>query len=607
MKHMSLASVNAMPIRAPWEMQGVGCSLHSNANHLDAVLAAFLRITSDNVCVMELNGTVVWTNTLPSAPARRGYNPATGSAWERAWPAEHQLKIHTALRTAAHEGQASFAAYTRTAGGSKRFWDVTLARIFLPVAASRFLVATVRQVQESKLSTHDCCSASSVDGLTGLPSTTAFHKELSARTTADADLCRPFALAMLNLDGFKRLNSRAGPQKCDELLAQFADFMIQLAGGAGFFARSGGDEFALICDEPRGAAELRRSVAAMVQQCAEQVSAANPSAKFTVSAGIAMFPTDASTDRDLLTFAQTALRTAKRQGRGKCVLFDGNMRQQLQRHSAMLELARAAIADDRVRPYYQPKVDLRTGKVIGLEALLRWESSGGAVHLPATISAAFDDPEIALQIGNVMLKKVIADLKQWKRAGLLLPVALNVSSADLKNPHFARYLLHSFSEADLPTSLVEIEVTEGVFFDSDDDNVGATLRTLNAAGVRIALDDFGTGYAALTHLKNYPIDVIKIDQSFVKNMTSDPDDRAIVSAIVSLSRDLALDVVAEGIESATQAALLSDLGCCSGQGFLFSEAVLGSEVMEAVRCIEAAALGGNGDQNPPTEVSHATV
>ncbi len=239
----------------------------------------------------------------------------------------------------------------------------------------------------------------------------------------------------------------------------------------------------------------------------------------------------------------------------------------------MMEVAKVAIASDWIKPFYQPKVDLQSGCVVGLEALLRWQKPGAAVELPGSILAAFDDPELATCISETMQNKVLNDIAAWRRAGSALPVAINASAADFRDPDFAGKFLKKLYEVDIPTHLLELEVTEGVFLGLGAADVEEALRELHTAGVRISLDDFGTGFASLSHLKVYPVDVLKIDRSFVNNLPDSPEDRAIVSAMIGLGHNLAIEVVAEGIEAMQQATLLRDMGCHTGQGFLFSRAV----------------------------------
>jgi EAL domain-containing protein (putative c-di-GMP-specific phosphodiesterase class I) len=242
-------------------------------------------------------------------------------------------------------------------------------------------------------------------------------------------------------------------------------------------------------------------------------------------------------------------------------------------------LARTALNERSIVPFYQPKVDLKKGTIHGFEALLRWRRPNAAVQLPATIAAAFEDLDLAAAISDEMIDQVIADMRDWLHRGLDFGhVAVNAAAAEFRRNNFAESVLERMARAGVPTKYLQLEVTETVFLGRGAEYVGRALKLLDAAGVGIALDDFGTGYASLRHLKQFPVHVIKIDQSFVRNMETDPDDTAIISAVLNLGRSLDISVVAEGVETEVQAQRLRELGCKFGQGFLYSAAVAASKV-----------------------------
>ena len=230
-------------------------------------------------------------------------------------------------------------------------------------------------------------------------------------------------------------------------------------------------------------------------------------------------------------------------------------------------------------PYYQPKLELATRRLIGFEALLRWRRPNGRIAAPSALEAAFEDLEVAAQLSDRMIERVIADIRHWLDRGVAFEhVAINASAAELRRDNFAERLLDSLQRADVPTHCIQLEVTETVFLGRGAEYVHRALALLNARGVKIALDDFGTGYASLRHLKQFPVDIIKVDQSFVRDMNHDPGDEAIVRAVVNLGRSLGIKVVAEGIETEAQSARLIELRCDFGQGFLFSRAVAAPRV-----------------------------
>jgi EAL domain-containing protein (putative c-di-GMP-specific phosphodiesterase class I) len=260
-------------------------------------------------------------------------------------------------------------------------------------------------------------------------------------------------------------------------------------------------------------------------------------------------------------------------------MFDGGMRSEMQNRMSMLGMARQALREDLIVPFYQPKIDLGSGEVSGFEALLRWRHCSRGIQTPDSIAAAFEDLTTAAAISDRMIDKVIADMRLWLDQGLAFGhVAINSAAAEFRKGDFAERLLERLHQARIPTKRLQLEVTETVFLGRGADYVERALKTLSQAGVQIALDDFGTGYASLSHLKQFPVDVLKIDRSFVSELGHNADAAAIIHAVVNLGHSLNIEVVAEGIETADQAQRLTEKGCQYGQGHLFSPAVQAADV-----------------------------
>jgi EAL domain-containing protein (putative c-di-GMP-specific phosphodiesterase class I) len=257
------------------------------------------------------------------------------------------------------------------------------------------------------------------------------------------------------------------------------------------------------------------------------------------------------------------------------------MRDGFEDRNSMIFLARSALATDQVLPYYQPKMNLGTGKIIGFEALLRWRDPTGALRLPGRVAAAFEDPALSAAISQRMLSRTIGDIRTWIDEGIDFGhVAINVAASEFRSGSFADELLARLEAAKIPTGCIQIEVTETVFLGRGADDVKQALRRLSRAGVRIALDDFGTGYASLAHLMQFPVDALKIDRSFIKAIGRNRDAEAIIKAIINLGTSLGIEIVAEGIESAAHEAHLLSLGCDTGQGYLYSKAVTAATVSQ---------------------------
>lgn len=266
------------------------------------------------------------------------------------------------------------------------------------------------------------------------------------------------------------------------------------------------------------------------------------------SIGGARFPADAQNANELLRNADIAVYALKAIGRGGTMIFQPHIREQAQLVSSQLARARSAISQVSPEPHYQQKVELATGRIVGFEALLRWRHATRGIQFPDTVSEAFKDYELATRIGDLMQRQMLADLRS--RLNQKLPVgfvAVNAAPAEFLKDDLAERLLERIHEADVQVSIIEIEVTEQVF----SKEVGSSLRShhgmLNEVGVSIALDDFGTGYSSISHLRDFPVDVVKIDRSFVAKMTQDAKVRSIVSAVIDLARSLDIDVVTGGV------------------------------------------------------------
>ncbi len=260
------------------------------------------------------------------------------------------------------------------------------------------------------------------------------------------------------------------------------------------------------------------------------------------------------------------------------------MREEVVQLMALHEDVRTAIDEDRFVPYYQPQLSTQTGEIIGFEALARWQHPTRGLLTPAVFGSVFENHELAAGVGRRMLRHILADMAFWKEQRLPFGrIAFNASAAELNQSDFAAEILATLKMYGIAPTMMEIEVTEGVLFGKTFDRVQANLRHLNQAGMRIALDDFGTGYASLTHLKQFPIRVLKIDRSFTHNVESSVADASIVTAVIDMARGLNMEVVAEGVERPYQLEFLRRAGCCSVQGFLFGKPMAGSRVPNFVR------------------------
>jgi EAL domain-containing protein (putative c-di-GMP-specific phosphodiesterase class I) len=301
-----------------------------------------------------------------------------------------------------------------------------------------------------------------------------------------------------------------------------------------------------------------------------------------LSAGLTIFPADGNGAAELLKNADLAVYAAKARGRNTLVTYDSSLRQESQRRVALCSEVKEALGTDRIVPFYQPKICLSTGQLEGFEALLRWQHPSG-LRTPGTMLPAFDVPELSRALCSRMLEAIVADLAGWRKHNLPFGrVAFNASSSEFSGFDLVKRVLGELQGAAVPPSCLGLEVTETVFLGGGSGAIGPILEQLHKAGVEIALDDFGTGYASLTHLQEYPVDIIKIDQSFIRGLTTDSASQAITSVVLGLGRSLGMKVVAEGVETAEQAGYLKAAGCDQVQGYFFARPMPAGDVPDFV-------------------------
>lgn len=418
------------------------------------------------------------------------------------------------------------------------------------------------------------------DPLTDLPNRKLAAEELERALEMAVNASSSVGVIVIDVDSFKAINATLGHAAGDAVLKTIAQRLQANAPAGATVARLGGDEFAVILPNLSEDDASAETVNRIIKGVGEALRIEESVMDVSLSAGAAMWPSDGATAEDVMKSADLALYVAKSEGLGGVRGFKPAMRDRIDDRNRMLRDAREALQDDRVIPFYQPKVELASGKVVGFEALLRWHHHRSGLQPPGAIAAAFEDSSLATQLTDRMLDRVLTDMAGWLDQGHSLGrIAINGSPADFRRDDFAERILSRCHETGVSPSLLELEVTETVFLDRLSDSVERTFRTLRSEGVSIALDDFGTGYASLTHLQQFPVNVLKIDRSFISKLdgTSGPD-RAIVQGVIDIARRMKIETVAEGIETEAQARDLFELGCDIGQGFLFSRPIAADRI-----------------------------
>jgi len=417
------------------------------------------------------------------------------------------------------------------------------------------------------------------DTLTGLANRSRFQARLADLADDGAVPGAGWTLLLIDLDGFKRINDTFGHPLGDECLRQVAARLREAGAAADLIARVGGDEFAMLLGPDPDRASLRRLAGRVIAALRQPVRCGRHVFQLGASLGIACAEAARSFDPvRIFTQADIALYAAKAAGKNTFRVFEPDMMNAGERSFAIVRAVTEALAQERLELHFQPKLCLADGRLAGFEALLRCELPDGTLCAAESFKAAFEDPELSLQLGEWVIGRALVQAADWRQSGLPFGhVAVNVGFAQLRDAGFAGTLLARIAEHDLPPGTIEIELHEGVLLDDEAGLIRRTLARLRAGGVRVALDDFGTGFASLSHLRTLALDAIKIDRSFVSRCLNSAPDRAIIEAILRLGSSLGLDVIAEGIETEAQRSCLESLGCRYGQGWLFARALPAAE------------------------------
>ena len=414
------------------------------------------------------------------------------------------------------------------------------------------------------------------DALTGLPNRRQFDDAIKAAAAAPPRFGASHAVLLLDLNGFKKVNDVYGHAVGDEVLIYIGARLTQAVRAGDMVARLGGDEFAVLATHLGGPEAATGLALRIIEELLPPVMAGGSEHTVGAAIGIALTPEDGNDPAELLRKADIALYRAKGQGRSAMRFFEQDMDAHVRERDHIEREMRLAIEAGAIAPFYQPLVDLKSGRIQEFEALARWTHAELGEMSPDRFIPIAEDCGLIGPLTDILLARACADAVTWPAD---VQLAFNVSPVLLRDPGFGLRVMSLLARTGLAPQRLELEITESALV-RDLEIVQAVLGALRNAGVRIALDDFGTGYSSLYHLRNFKLDKIKIDRSFVDAMTRDSDSAAIVHALIGLGAGLGLEVTAEGVETEAQRQMLSDQGCVQGQGFLYSEAVNADEALD---------------------------
>ncbi|GGY61388.1 bifunctional diguanylate cyclase/phosphodiesterase [Pseudoduganella albidiflava] len=433
------------------------------------------------------------------------------------------------------------------------------------------------------------------DALTGLPNRQLLHERLHEAISRSMQDGHGLWVVSLDLDRFKFTNSRVGHRGGDRLLQIVADRLQEALPPGGALARLGGDEFALTLLPDPGARQPRpEQVQRLLAALAAPLVLDDKEQFISGSAGVAVCPDDGTDAAVLMERADIAMFRAKEMGGNNYQFYTSAMRERLGERVQMETAMRRALDRREFVLYYQPQVDIASGRIVAMEALVRWQHPEMGMVAPARFIPLAEETGMILPLGAWVLESACRQLVEWQREGRdYLRVAVNVSARQMAEQDFVQSVARVLDETGLDPASLELELTESAVM-NDVEHAIEVMSDLKALGVKLAIDDFGTGYSSLAHLKRFAVDVLKIDQAFVRDLTIDPDDAAIVTTIIALAANLNLQVISEGVETLDQLSFLREHGCSQMQGYYFSRPVPATAIATVLEENEAQVVAGNG-------------
>lgn len=467
--------------------------------------------------------------------------------------------------------------------GTRKWLMVSLRAVRDASGNLSFHEGTVEDISDRKVAEERIQYLAYYDALTALPNRTLLQDRLSTALARARRQKDKVALLFLDLDRFKFVNDSLGHSVGDLLLQAVADRLQRWARAQDTVARQGGDEFLIVMtdvkDVPAAAIAAERLMDAMTSEFVIQGHSLNVSC----SVGVSIFPEHGEDGETLIKNADAAMYSAKDYGRDNFRFFTDDMNVQVAARLSVENSLRLALDKKELFLMYQPQMDVKTGKITGLEALLRWQCPELGLVPPSEFIPIAESSRLIMPIGEWVLRAACSQAKKWQDEGLpALPVAVNVSAPQFLHKGFRELIKKVLDETSLAPQYLELELTESLLL-SNADATFSVLQELKAMGLKLAIDDFGTGYSSFSYLKHFPIGKLKIDRSFIRDVAIGPDDAAITAAIISMAKTLNLKVIAEGVETEAQMSFLRSHNCDEIQGYYFSKPLSTSEVADKMR------------------------
>ena len=455
-----------------------------------------------------------------------------------------------------------------------------------------FYEGTVIDITERKQHESALEHQASHDSLTGLPNRSLLRDRIDQAIVKARRNNHQVAVVFVDLDHFKLINDSRGHHVGDRLLLEVANRLAGCVREQDSVARQGGDEFVIVLTEQDDEHEILALVSRLLEVISQPWADGGQEYGLSCSVGVSCYPRDGSNPDELLRCADTAMYKAKSSGRSTYHFYTPELNQAISERLELENNLRHALERDELRVFYQPRIEVASGRIVGAEALLRWDCPGKGLIPPDSFISIAEETGMIVPIGQWVLQEACRQNSVWRQAGLPpLSISVNISPIQFRHTGLANSVSSALELSGLPASSLELELTE-TFVMHDAERINLCMQNLKILGVDIAVDDFGTGYSSLSYLKRFPVDRLKVDKSFVRDIGTDPEDAAIVRAIITLGHALGLKVVAEGVETPEQMEYLRQHGCDELQGYFFSRPVTADELGALLAAMASPASAG---------------
>jgi len=545
-----------------------------------ALAARAIESTSEGIMVTDRNGTIISVN-----PA---FTDITGYSWDEAvgkkpnlLRSQHQAPdfYHDLWRELEEKGRWQGEIWNRRKSGEAYLQWLTINQVHIANSDESRYIGVFHDVTEQRQKDERIRHLAYHDPLTDLPNRSLIQDRIEHALARCHRNGSRGAVIFADLDRFKAINDELGHAAGDLLLKEMAGRIKQRIREMDTLARVGGDEFVILLEDLAAANDCSQFAQDIIDAVLQPMTLRGQEIRVGISLGIAFYPEDGQDLAELLKHADVAMYAAKSAGRNTFRYFQQDMLDGVKERLTLESELRKAIASDELVLHYQPKIELATGRTAAVEALVRWHHPTRGMVPPGDFIPIAEECGLIIDLGDWVLREAVQQLATWQQQGIRIKIAVNVTARQLEKGGLAQRIQELLTRRAVAAKYLEIEVTESMVIEQTDMAV-ATLQELRNLGLSIAMDDFGTGYSSLAYLRKLPLDVIKIDRSFVMHSDENEQDSQIVKTIIALGHVLNLTVVAEGVETAAQVELLRTLGCERGQGYFFSKP-LPAEHLEA--------------------------